>query len=256
VDETAIREVDKSMPAMPNVRIVRDAAAVGSAAADIVASVVSDNPGCAICVPTGSTPLGMFAELIARVEAGTLTFDHTHIFCLDEYVGVTPDDPNSLTGWLQASFLRPARVPAANVHTLPAVATDLATASARYEREIVAHGGLELAVLGLGGNGHIAYNEPGSRGDSRTRVLDLTPESLEQARGYFGGRKVPTQAMTVGVGTLLEARQIVLIVHGASKADILRQALHGPETSDVPASFLRRAGDRVLVIADEAAAPR
>lgn len=237
----------------PTLVVVPDYDAMSRAAADIVTATVMANPGTAISVPTGSTPVGMFRDLVARVEAGTLSFDQTQLFCLDEYVGVTADDPNSLTGWLFANFLTPARIPSANIHTLPATADDLTAAAASYEAEIAAAGGLELAVLGLGGNGHIAYNEPGSPGDSRTRVLRLTGESIEQARGYFEGRSVPTEAITVGIGTLLEARSLVLIVSGASKADILRQSLQGPQTPDVPASFLQRAPERLTVIADEAA---
>jgi glucosamine-6-phosphate deaminase len=240
----------------PTLVVVPDYAAMSRAAADIVAKAVKTKPGTAISVPTGSTPVGMFQELVAQVERGELDFDDTQLFCLDEYVGVTADDPNSLTGWLYANFLAPARIPAANIHTLPATADELGAAAACYEAEIAAAGGLELAVLGLGGNGHIAYNEPGSPGDSRTRVLDLTEESIEQARGYFEGRSVPTKAITVGVGTLLEARSIVLIVSGASKADVLYESLHGPQTPDVPASFLQRAAERLTVIADEPAAAR
>jgi glucosamine-6-phosphate deaminase len=238
----------------PRLVVVPDYDAMSRAAADIVTETVNARPGTAISVPTGSTPVGMFRELVARVESGDLSFDQTQLFCLDEYVGVTAEDPNSLTGWLYANFLTPARIPAANIHTLPATAPDLTAAAAGYEAEIAAAGGLELAVLGLGGNGHIAYNEPGSPGDSRTRVLSLTEESIEQARGYFQGRTVPTEAITVGVGTLLESRNIVLMVSGASKAEVLRQSLRGPQTPDVPASFLQRAPDRLTVIADEAAA--
>jgi glucosamine-6-phosphate deaminase len=196
----------------------------------------------------------MFRELARRVAAGSVSFAQTQLFCLDEYVGVTAEDPNSLTGWLYANFLTPARVPAANIHTLPASAPDLEAAARQYEAEIAAAGGLALAVLGLGGNGHIAYNEPGSAGDSRTRVLDLTPESIEQARGYFPGRDVPTKAISVGVGTLLEARNLVLIVNGAAKAGILRAALYGPQTARVPASFLQRVPEKLTVIVDEPAA--
>ncbi len=129
-------------------------------------------------------------------------------------------------------------------------------AAAEYEAAITAAGGLELAVIGLGPNGHIAYNEPGSAIDSRTHVLTLTPESIAQASGYFEGRAVRTEAMTVGIATILEARHIVLIVSGASKADILYRALRETPTPDVPASFLQHAKNPVLVIADEAAAAR
>lgn len=240
----------------PQIIVVPDYDAMSRAAADIVAETVKANPGAAFAVPTGSTPVGMFEALVDKVERGDLSFDRTQLFCLDEYVGVTADDPNSLTGWLYGNFLTASRIPEANIHTLPATAPNLAAAAASYEADIAAAGGLELAVLGLGGNGHIAYNEPGSPGDSRTRVLSLTPESINQARGYFEGQSVPTQAITVGIGTLLEARRIVLIVSGASKADVLYAALRGPQTPEVPASFLQRAPEKLTVIADEAAAAR
>jgi glucosamine-6-phosphate deaminase len=242
------------MAGEPKLVVVADTAAVGRAAADVVAATVGRAPEAAIAVPTGSTPLPMFEELIDRVRRGDLDLSRIQLFCLDEYVGVAPSEPNSLTGWLARVFLNPAGIPPEHVHTLPSTDPDLDGAPLRYEQALAAHGGLELAVLGLGGNGHIAYNEPGSPADSRTRVLTLTPESVAQAAGYFEGRTVPTQAMTVGVGTLLEAREIVLIVTGAAKAGVLRRTLDEPMTAEVPASWLRLAGDRVTVIADEAAA--
>jgi glucosamine-6-phosphate deaminase len=242
------------MAGEPKLVVLADAAAVGKAAADVVAETVRRMPEAAIAVPTGSTPLPMFGEVIDRVRRGDLDLSRIQLFCLDEYVGVAPADPNSLTGWLARAFLKDAGIPPANVHTLPSTDPDLEEAPRRYERALAAHGGLELAVLGLGGNGHIAYNEPGSPADSRTRVVTLTPESVEQAAGYFEGRSVPTQAMTVGVGTLLEARSLVLIVTGTAKADVLHRALRQPMSAEVPASWLRLAGDRVTVIADEAAA--
>jgi glucosamine-6-phosphate deaminase len=238
----------------PKLVVMTDAAAVGHAAADVVAETVRRVPEATIAVPTGSTPLPMFDELIGRVRRGELDLSRIHIFCLDEYVGVSHVEPNSLTGWLERVFLNPAGIPPAHVHALPSTDPDLETAPRRYEQTLAAHGGLELAVLGLGGNGHIAYNEPGSPADSRTRVVTLTPESVAQAAGYFEGRTVPTRAMTVGVGTLLEARRIVLIVTGAAKAEALRRTLHEPMTAAVPASWLRLASGRVTVIADEEAA--
>jgi glucosamine-6-phosphate deaminase len=127
----------------------------------------------------------------------------------------------------------------------------------RYEEAIAERGGLDLAVLGLGPNGHIGYNEPGSSADSRTRVITLTPESLEQASAYWEGAvPIPSLAMTMGVGTLLESKQIVLLVIGEAKAEMLRRALEEPMTADVPASWLRLARSRLTVIADQEAASR
>jgi glucosamine-6-phosphate deaminase len=242
------------MTAAITLQIVADYAEMSRAAANVVAETIARNPRVAISVPTGGTPVGMFDELIARVKSGALSFAETDIFCLDEYVGATPDDSNSLTGWLKKAFLDHIDIPAARIHMLPSTADDLAAAADQYEAEIASAGGLELAVLGLGPNGHIAYNEPGSARDSRTHVLTLTPESMAQAAGYFDGRAVRTEAMTVGVATILEARNIVLIVSGESKADMLHRTLRETPTSDVPASFLQLAKHPVLVITDEAAA--
>jgi glucosamine-6-phosphate deaminase len=236
-------------------RIVPDAAAMSRAAADVVAGTVQSKPNAVVTLPTGSTPLGMFDELAVMAAEGTVDFSQIELFCLDEYVGVTPDDPNSLTGWLQQALIDRVGIDPHRVHPLPATASDLAAAAARYEHDLARFGGLDLAVLGLGPNGHVAYNEPGSACDSRTRVVDLTEESLSQASAYWQGAvPIPTVAMTIGVGTLLKARHIVLIVAGEAKAEILRRALQEPPSSEVPASCLRHAGPRLEVIADAAAA--
>jgi glucosamine-6-phosphate deaminase len=235
--------------------VVPDYAALSRAAAEIVAETVRAKPEAALSLATGSTPRGLFAELIDRVRSGELDLSRIHLFCLDEYLGVGPDDPNSLTGWLQRSIVVPARLDPARVHPLPATDPDPVAGAARYEAELRALGGLDLAVLGLGPNGHVAYNEPGSAADSRTRVLTLTPESLVQATAYWAGEvAIPARALTIGVGTLLEAKRLVLIVSGEAKSEMLGRTLREPMDAAVPASWLRLAGDRLTVIADAPAA--
>ena len=239
------------------VRIATDYDAMSRLAADAVTATVEENPGAALTLPTGETPKGMYEELVTRIADGRLDFSSVQFFCLDEYLGKTIDDEASLTGWLREVFLQPAQVPEANTHFIPSTATDPHQSAARYDRDIQDAGGFELAVVGIGPNGHVAFNEPGSPPDSRTRVVDLTDASREQNAAYYEGRQViPAQAMTVGLSTILEARRIVLIVSGQSKADILRRALEGPITSDVPASYLRTAGERLTVLADADAAAR
>ena len=237
------------------IAVYRDEAAASLAAADRVAETVLGESDATISLPTGSTPLMMFDILAARAARGEIDFSAVHLFCLDEYLGVTPEDPMSLTRWLWDAFLRRVGFSPNQVHPLPATADDLVAAAAEFEGAIASRGGLDLAVLGLGPNGHIGYNEPGSSADSRTRVLALTPESRAQASAYWEGAvPIPDRAMTMGVGTLLEAKQLVLLVTGEAKADILRRTLEEPMTADVPASWLRIAGPRLTVIADEAAA--
>jgi glucosamine-6-phosphate deaminase len=235
--------------------IVPDAAAMSAAAADIVAKTVRDKPEAVVSVPTGSTPLGMFDVLAARAARGEIDFSRVRLVCLDEYVGVTPADPNSLTGWLRHAFIERVGIAPQHVVALPATAGDLRGAAEQFEDAITALGGLDLAVLGLGPNGHVAYNEPGSAADSRTREVKLTSESRAQASAYWEGTvPVPESALTIGVGTLLAARHIVLIVSGDAKAAMLRRALAEPMTAAVPASWLRLAGPRLEIIADAAAA--
>ncbi len=240
------------------VEVLEDADAVGRRAADIVTATVTAHPEAVLAVPTGSTPLPMFGDLVARRERGEIDLSRVHLFCLDEYLGMPPERPNSLTGWLLDAFIEPAGIAPDRRHIIPATDPDPEGAAAAYEADLAALGGLTLAVVGLGPNGHVAYNEPDTGGpDSRTRVIDLTPGSIAQAAGYWPGEDpVPPRAMTMGLGTLLEAGRIVLIVTGAAKADILFEALHGPATDALPASWLRLAGDRLLVIADRAAASR
>jgi glucosamine-6-phosphate deaminase len=199
----------------------------------------------------------MFDVLAARSARGEIDFSEVELFCLDDYLGVSRDDPNSLTGWLWRSLIARINIDPHRVHAVPSTAPDPGRAAEEYERELAAHGGLDLAVLGMGANGHVAFNEPGSRAESRTRVITLAPETVAQGSGYWDDTTpVPHQAMTVGVGTLLDARRIVLIVSGQSKADALRRALEEPMNADVPASWLRRAGSRLTVIADDDAASK
>src|SRR5688572_12928397 len=235
--------------------IFRDASAASEAAADRVAATIANESDATIALPTGSTPLIMFDILAARAARGEIDFSGVHLFCLDEYVGVTPEDRVSLTRWLRDAFLQRVGLPAEHVHPLPSTADDLVAAASEFDQAIAARGGLDLAVLGLGPNGHIGYNEPGSRADSRTRVVTLTPESRSQAAAYWeGAAEIPARAMTMGVATLLEAKQIVLLVTGAAKAKMLRRTLEEPMSADVPASWLRLGGPRLTIIADEAAA--
>jgi glucosamine-6-phosphate deaminase len=235
--------------------VAADVNAMSAKAADVVAETVKQKPDAAICVPTGSTPLGMFDALAGKVSRGELDLSLVELYCLDEYVGVDRHHPNSLTGWLWSAFVTRVGIDPQRVHLLPTTAENPGEAAAAFDRELIQRGGLDLAILGLGPNGHIGYNEPGSLRESRTRVVVLTPESVRQAVAYWSGNvSEPSTAITLGVGTLLEAKRIVLIVSGAAKSAMLRRVLEEQPNSDVPASWLRLAGPRLHVIADRDAA--
>lgn len=245
---------ERDVTGSPAIVVVENYDAMSRRAADAVVETITAHPTAAITVPTGTTPSGMYLELVARIQDGTADFSQVQIFCLDDYVGKTPEDEASLTKLLKRDFLDPGQIPEANVHYMPTMAGDPDAAAARYEEEIADSGGLELAVVGLGPNGHVAFNEPGSGPDGRTRVIVLTEESRDQNAAYYGGATIPKKAITMGIGTVLSARRIVMIVSGGSKAEIVREALEGPMTSDVPGSWLRLAGERLEVILEKEAA--
>lgn len=242
----------------PHLHVVADYAQVSRLAADVVTRVVQDYPSAAITLPTGETPRGMYEELVRRIRDTTLDFSNVHFFCLDDYWGKGIDDETSLTAWLHDVFLGPSNLDSDHVHVVPSLASDDPIGAAvAYEQEIERHGGLKLAVVGLGRNGHVGFNEPGSPIDSRTRVVDLTDESRNQNAAYYDGdQTIPDKAMSMGIGTILEADLIVLIVSGSAKADILKATLEGPITADVPGSFLRTAGERLIAIVDRDAAAK
>jgi len=223
------------------------------AAADFVAALVKAKPNATMVLPTGETPLGLYRALIVRHQEGNFDGSRLRIFQLDEYVGVASDDARSLYGWVKQAALDPLGIPPENVIRLPGDTADPAAACRAYHEAVVAAGGLDLALLGLGPNGHLGYNDPPADATSPTRVLDLSESSLQSAARYFGGLdRVPRQALTCGMDLLLSARQKLLVVSGAHKREILRQSLVGPLTPQVPASYLQQASN-VTIMLDETA---
>ncbi|MCS6849208.1 MAG: glucosamine-6-phosphate deaminase [Anaerolineae bacterium] len=239
-----------------NLIVANDYADLSRVAAERIAAAVARKPDAAIVLATGNTPMGAYAELARMQRAGA--FDATHIrpFQLDAYLGIPFDDERALYGWLERAFLRPLGIARERVVMLPDGAPDPEAACRAYDAAVDAAGGFDLAVLGLGPNGHLGFNEPPSPADAPTRRVILTEASLNSNGPYWGGRdRVPREAITCGMRHLLAARETLLLVSGAHKREILRATLYGPVTSDVPASLLRLAG-KVTVIADAAACGR
>ena len=223
--------------------------------ADIVARTLAGRPDAAFLVATGNTPMGMYEELAKRYRDGAVDATRARVFQLDEYVGLGPDDFRSLYGWTRRSFVEPLGIPDAQVTRLVADTGDPQAACRAYEAAVEAAGGIDLAIMGLGPNGHLGFNEPPSGPDAPTRMIDLAEESVESNAVYWGGRdQVPRQAMTAGLNVILAARHIVLVVTGAHKRDILDRAINGAVTPDVPASWLQRAPN-VTILADRDAMP-
>ena len=208
--------------------------------AEIVISQIRAKPSSLCVFPTGETPRGLFRELVDAHRAGAADFSHVRFVTLDEYAGIARDDRRRLSLWLGRELLQPLGVSEDRVHAFDPATSDPAAESARIERVIAEDGGIDLAIVGLGPNGHVGFNEPGSEFDSRARLMALAPESIRSNAAYWGTEaEVPRFAFTLGLGTLLDSRTLVLIASGSRKASILSRVVQGPVTSAVPATVLR-----------------
>jgi glucosamine-6-phosphate deaminase len=231
---------------------VRDGTELASRGAELVIDAVAGVPAPTVVAATGSTPMGLYAQLVSRARAGTFDPSRLRVCQLDDYVGLDRSDHRSLRGWLDRRVVRPLGIPHDRVVWLDGATDDLDEECRRYD-ERLASPGVDLAILGLGPNGHLGFNEPPSGWDAPTRVVELTPESITSNARYWGSEDdVPRRAVTAGMSVLMAARKVVLVVAGSNKREILRQVLEGPTTERVPASFLQRHPD-AIVIADEAA---
>jgi len=229
-------------------------AAFARLGADVIRGVWDDCPEGATILATGWTPIPVFRELAARHARRELSTPQCPIVQLDEYVGLEDSDPRSLYAWLDREFLTPLEVDASSVIRLRGTTADSEQECSRFDAAVAAAGGLHLAVLGLGPNGHVGFNEPPSGPNARTRVVPLSPESIASNARYWSGAEVPVEGITAGLGLLLSADVVVLLVAGAHKREILRRSVAGPESPEVPASYLRRVPRLIIVTDDDAAA--
>ena len=202
-------------------------------------------------LPTGSTPVGVYRELVRMHKAEGLDFAKVITFNLDEYFGVAPDALQSYHRWMKEHFFRHVNVPKDNIH-IPdgTVSPDRVEAHCRdFEQEIERAGGIDILLLGVGGNGHIGFNEPFSPKSGRTRLCTLDPETRRAAASdFFSEANVPQQAITMGLGTIFEARKILLLALGEHKADIIRELAEGPISPRVPASYLQEHSDAAVLV--------
>lgn len=205
-------------------------------------------------LPTGGTPLEMYKRLIQLNKDGIVSFENVVTFNMDEYVGLTPDNDQSYHYYMHHNFFDHINIPKENINILDGMAEDYKAECQRYEDKIKSYGGIHLFLGGIGPDGHIAFNEPGSSLSSRTRDKELTMDTIIANSRFFGGdvNKVPKLALTVGVGTILDAKEVLIMVTGANKARALQ---HGVEEGvnhmwTISALQLHRAG---IIVSDEAA---
>lgn len=236
-----------------NLLVVDDYDALSRRGADWLADAIHTKPDVVIVAATGNTPIGMYIELAQRHLRGLIDTSQLRVFQLDAYLGLAPDDRRALFSWTRRSFIEPLGIAEANVVRLAGDAQNPQEACRAYDAAARQLGGFDISILGLGPNGHLGFNEPPSPPDAPTRIVELTPESIISNARYWGGEdQVPRQALTCGMDLLLRARRTLLLVSGAHKHQILHRALEGPQTPDVPASYLQLAAN-VTVLADRAA---
>jgi glucosamine-6-phosphate deaminase len=222
------------------VRTFASPASVARALARHLVRCLSLNPQVVLGLPTGRTPIPLYAELVALFEAGAVDFSRATTFNLDEFLGVPPSDPRSYRAFMERHFFRRVNLPRRHIHFLDGAAPDPHRECQRYERQIARAGGLDLLLLGLGANGHIGFNEPARALVAATHRTTLTEGTRRANATLFGSVKdVPREAVSMGMGTILHARRIVLLATGPSKARAVRRLVRGPITPQVPASFLQ-----------------
>jgi glucosamine-6-phosphate deaminase len=231
-----------------------DPNAVARTSARFVADLIRRKPTCVLGMATGTTPLGMYAELIRLHREEGLDFSRVVTFNLDEYVGLGPSHPQSYRSFMRTSLFDHINIDPRNTHVPDGQAQDFDLFCQQYEQRIRDEGGVDLQVLGIGTDGHIAFNEPGSSLGSRTRLKTLAPETiLDNARFFSGNAEaVPKLAITMGVGTIMESRLCLLLATGESKAKAIRNTVEGPVTAQVTASALQLHRDVIVVVDDEA----
>ena len=222
-------------------------------AANLISAQVIMKPECVLGLATGSTPVGTYGQLVEWVEKKDLSFSRVRSVNLDEYYGLSGDHEQSYRYFMQKHLFERVDIRSENTHVPNGLAEDAAAECARYDALIERLGGIDLQLLGMGRNGHIGFNEPGEDFRLGTHVVDLAPSTIEANKRFFESEDdVPRQAYTMGIGSIMKAKKIVVVVSGEDKAEILKKVVCGPITPEVPASVLQLHPD-VTIVADEAA---
>ena len=223
-------------------------------AAKQVASLVRKKPDCVIGFATGSTPLGLYKELIRMHKMEGLDFSKVTSFNLDEYVGLPPSHDQSYHYFMWENLFKHININPTNVHIPMGMAEDVDAFCDWYEKKIVEHGGIDLQILGIGGNGHIAFNEPGSSLGSRTRIKTLKEKTIKDNARFFNSMdEVPKFAITMGVGTIMEAKRLLLLANGKGKAQAIKETVEGSIMAKYPATIVQLHRYATVIVDKEAA---
>ena len=238
----------------PSIVVCHDADEVADYASQQFFSLISENAESVLGLATGGTPVRTYQRLISCFQNGSLSFSQATSFNLDEYIGLSAEHSESFRFFMQQHLFDHVDFAEHSTFVPDGMAADPEKYAQEYESKIRSSGGIDLQLLGIGHNGHIAFNEPGSTPDSRTRVVDLTDSTIEKNSRFFDSiDDVPHKAITMGIGTIIEAKRIMLLATGKGKADAVCRAIHSPPSKDVPASWLQTHRDVVFVLDRDAA---
>jgi glucosamine-6-phosphate deaminase len=238
------------------IKVVKGYEDMSREAARIIAHQIRSKPSSVLGLATGGTPVGTYRELIRMHKEEGLDFSKVVTFNLDEYYGLAPSHPQSYHYFMFQNLFNHVNIKPENIHIPDGLASDVEVFCRKYEEEIRRHGGIDLQLLGIGRDGHIAFNEPGSSLASRTRLVVLAEETIkDNARFFEREEDVPKFAISMGCGTILEARRILLLAEGIAKADAVAAFIEGPVSAQITASVLQLHPD-VTVIVDEKAASK
>lgn len=222
-------------------------------AANLIASQVTVKPDCVLGLATGSTPIGTYEELVKRVKSGELDFSEVTSINLDEYKGLSPENDQSYRYFMNEHLFNHINIKKENTYVPNGLEPDAAKACADYDAIIKKFGPIDLQLLGLGPNGHIGFNEPADHFVPSTNCVNLAQATIDANARFFSSiDEVPKQAYTMGIGTIMQARKVLIIANGAKKAEIVKKAFYGPVTPQVPASILQLHGDVTVVVDAEA----
>ncbi|NLP36362.1 MAG: glucosamine-6-phosphate deaminase [Firmicutes bacterium] len=236
------------------IRIAEDYDQMSTWAAELVAQQIKEKHNSVLGLATGSTPEGLYRLLVQMYQEGKLDFSHIITFNLDEYLGLAPTHPQSYAYFMHQHLLDHVNLKPENIHLPDGLAQDLDAFCQKYEEQIIAAGGIDLQVLGIGRNGHIGFNEPHHYLSVGTHTVRLTEDTIEANSRFFNSKdEVPHQAVTMGMGTILKAKKILLLANGKTKAKAIKDALCGRITTRIPASFLQLHRDITVIVDKEAA---
>lgn len=237
-----------------NVLVMKNTQEIGKAAGTMFAAQVINKPNCVLGLATGSTPIPTYQYMIELYKQGVVDYSKVTTYNLDEYCGLTHDHDQSYYYFMQENLFKGINVPTENIHVLNGVAPDAQVECDNYDAAIDAAGGIDLQILGIGNNGHIAFNEPCSEFPAKTHIVSLTQSTIEANKRFFESiDDVPKQAITMGIGSIMKARSIILIATGAAKAEAVKALVSGPVDPQCPASILQF-HPNVTIFLDESAA--